>query len=90
MAMLSSLGLYVYKPPSELVAFLQLVSPLPIVLPPYQAVPTHLTTLYHYRYQHGQTSHLSSRRHSGYGLGIGFLERLSTVKVLLVNVSTAH
>lgn len=49
---------------------------------------TYLTTLlYRYRYQHGQTSYFSSRHRSGYGFSIGFLQRVSKVKVLSFSVT---
>jgi hypothetical protein len=46
-----------------------------------------LLFFYHYRYQHGQASYFSSCYHSGYGLSIGFFQRVSTVKVLSVTVT---
>ena len=53
-----------------------------------QCLQSHPTTLlqsvYHY---HGQTSYFSSCRHSGYGLGTGFLQRVSKVKALSVAIT---
>ena len=45
---------------------------------------TLLQSVYHY---HGQTSYFSSCRHSGYGLGTGFLQRVSKVKALSVAIT---
>jgi hypothetical protein len=55
-----------------------------------QCLQPHLTTLqsvYHYRYQHGRTSYFSSCRHSGCGPSTGFLQYVSTVKVLSIAVT---
>ena len=50
------------------------------------ATSSHYITLIG-RYQHGQTPYFTSCRHSGCGLSIGFLQRVSTVEVLSVAVT---